>query len=95
MNDQKNRKSTQLEVLVSRIIADADTNKDHEFYSVSGGYDYNITREGEDDSWYIQVNPSEHGFIYDGWWRDSEDESIENAIKEAIKWAMILIDFKG
>jgi len=90
MKNDKNI-TNRVEVLVSRIIEDADTFNENELSSNSLGYSYNISKEDGDD-WYILVCPYEQSYLYEGWWRGSKLEPIENAIKEAIRGAMILED---
>ena len=84
------RRGSAVKRLVSRILKKAETKTLHELYSVCDGYVYNIEREYAADVWYIQVWPEEESFSYDGYWRDSEGEPLENAIREAIEGAMVL-----
>lgn len=79
--------------LASRIMACAEISESGlSLYSEVDGYIYDIQRDCEDDDWYIRVNPAEHGFDYDGWWSDSEEKTLEEAVREAIYGAGILDD---
>lgn len=78
--------------LVSRVIDDAYAHTENQLFSQVDGYDYEIERETGNDSWYIMVRPIDEGYLYDGWWKNSENESIEAAVVEAIKGAGILSD---
>jgi hypothetical protein len=76
--------------LVSRILESATIKKQHSLFSECDGYEFNLDRDDEHDNWYIRVNPVEQGFLYDGWWRDSDGEPIEAALREAIHGAGVL-----
>lgn len=47
-----------------------------------------ITRDKSDEDWYITVS-SDEGYAYDGWWQDSAEATINQAIQEAIEGAML------
>ena len=79
-----------VERLVSRIMANRNIQFDNSLYSECDGFEYLIERESDSDDWYIMVNPVEHGYIYDGWWKDSANASLRDAVKEAVRGAMIL-----
>lgn len=76
--------------LVSRIMENRNMEFENSLYSECDGYEYQIERDEDNGDWYIQVNPVEHGFLYDGWWSDSADASLRDAVQEAIRGAMIL-----
>lgn len=40
--------------------------------------------------WYIRVNHPDGGYLYDGYWRDSDDKSPEEAVAEAFRGAELL-----
>lgn len=82
--------STSNSELVMRIIEAAHVNLEHQLFSEYEGYEIELEREDEDDQWYIQVRPIEQGHLYDGWWRGSEGESKEAAVREALRGAQIL-----
>jgi hypothetical protein len=80
------------ETLAERIIETAIELTENELYSKYGEYYYHIQRDSADEDWYIQVWPHEYEYVYDGWWKDSKDRSIKDAVKEAIEGGMILDD---
>ncbi|AYF87449.1 hypothetical protein D6Z43_09910 [Pseudomonas sp. DY-1] len=43
-----------------------------------------ISRESEDEDWYIVVTAPCGMRDYDGWWTDSADKTIEQALAEAV-----------
>lgn len=50
------------------------------------GYYYQIERD-EDMRWYIIVKHPNGGALYDGWWHDSEEKSLAEAVQEAVRGA--------
>jgi hypothetical protein len=48
------------------------------------------TRDKPGRNWYIRVTAPDGCYIYDGWWRDSEDKSSADAIEEAKRGAGLL-----
>jgi len=68
----------------------ADTDGGYNFTAVYKDYDFDISRKDSEDSWYIQVNPFEGCYLYDGLWSGSSDKTIEEAVEEALKGAQIL-----
>jgi hypothetical protein len=74
---------------------DASNDMDSDGFSGElGGYEIELSREDESDSWYIQVRVSEGGHLYDGWWRGSELQPLETAMEEAIKGSGLLSNFQ-
>lgn len=55
-----------------------------------GGYSFKFDKAGDNESWYIQVNPEGQGFLYDGWWCDSEDKTLREAVAEAVDGAQLV-----
>jgi len=56
-------------------------------------YEIHVQREVPDDragDWYITVRVYEAGLIYDGWWRDSADKTLAEAVEEAFRGACLL-----
>jgi len=55
------------------------------------GYEFNLDQDLEqyDGAWHIQVSPVGESYLYDGFWRDSEDRKILAVIVEACRGAMI------
>lgn len=50
-----------------------------------------VRRDDErDGNWYIVVKAPNGGFLYDGWWRDSDDRTVEQAVAEAFDGACLL-----
>lgn len=50
------------------------------------GYYYQIERD-DDLRWYIIVKHPDGGALYDGWWNDSEEKSLAEAVQEAVRGA--------
>jgi hypothetical protein len=40
--------------------------------------------------WYIRVNHPDGGYLYDGYWRNNDDKSPEEAVAEAFRGAELL-----
>lgn len=53
------------------------------------GYYYQIERE-DDQRWYIIVKHPDGGSLYDGWWNDSEEKSLAEAVQEAVRGACLV-----
>ncbi|EGR0763346.1 hypothetical protein ETS23_06395 [Vibrio parahaemolyticus] len=80
-----------LDELVNKVI-DSNESKfadDDQLIATVDGYEFEIYRDDNED-WYIQVNPEGEGKLYDGWWSDSCDKTLEEAVREAIVGACIL-----
>ena len=74
--------------LVKKIIGSSDSICDGLLNVSFSGYEFCVERDPEhDNDWYIQVNPEGEGFLYDGWWPDSRNKSLEEALLEAIDGA--------
>ncbi|WP_438396448.1 hypothetical protein [Caballeronia sp. DA-9] len=61
--------------------------------SVSGfwrGYYVSVERAGPDTLWYIRVNHPDGGYLYDGFWADSEARDGSDAVAEAFAGAELL-----
>lgn len=55
------------------------------------GHKIDISRDAENDDWYIIVECIKTGtYGYDGWWRNSEFENIDAAIEEALKGSKLI-----
>lgn len=60
---------------------------DQYFYGEYKGYLIDIDRdEDHGGDFYIMVF-NDGGYLYDGWWDDSKDATIDDAIKEALQGA--------
>ena len=53
------------------------------FEGLHRGHYFDLSRESESDRWYIRVSAPDGCRTYDGWWRDSEGKSVDEAITEA------------
>lgn len=53
------------------------------------GYSIEIDRDSDDDNWYIEVSAPSGTHDYDGYWRDSCANSLDEAICEAFVGAML------
>ena len=52
-------------------------------------HDIGIERDTTNQLFYIIVTHPSGVYDYDGWWEDSEEMTIEEAVVEAIRGAMI------
>lgn len=79
-----------LEELKRKFLDACNDIDDNSLYVEHLGYVIELSREDSDDDWYIQVREYEGGHLYDGWWRDSEDKPIQDALGQAITGACLL-----
>lgn len=80
-----------MEDLVQKVIDNNVSVYDDHVSSVANGYEFELWKDADcDNDWYIQVNPEGESFLYDGWWNDSSDKSVEEVVIEAIRGAGIL-----
>jgi hypothetical protein len=69
-----------------------------ELFAHWGAHEISVQRELVDTNphmigwWYITVRCPDGGLAYDGWWRDSDDKSLADAVAEAFKGARLLVD---
>jgi hypothetical protein len=63
----------------------------HDFCGTYKGYSINIDRDHSSQNWYIIVKAPDGGYVYDGWWRESEGKPLREAIHEALRGSMLLI----
>lgn len=54
-------------------------------YGTINEHTIDIRRESEDQDWYIEVTAPNGMRDYDGWWSDSADKPIEEALAEAVR----------
>ncbi len=54
-------------------------------YGTINDHIINLSRESENEDWYIIVTAPCGMHDYDGWWQDSADKSIEDALAEAVR----------
>lgn len=67
------------------VLTDTPT----EFFGRCREHEIHVWKE-DDEPWYIQVTAPDGGYVYDGWWRHSEDASREAAIREALVGAQLI-----
>jgi hypothetical protein len=48
-----------------------------------------VDRERRAENWYITVILESGSYLYDGWWADSADRSMDEAIEEAKQGAWL------
>ncbi|UEP42732.1 hypothetical protein [Burkholderia sp. B21-005] len=80
---------------MERLIQEG-VNVEHDGVEVSGYWRGNhiwVRRSTDlrDGAWYIQVRHSDGGYLYDGWWENS-DASPADAVAEAFGGACLLED---
>lgn len=59
-----------------------------EYHHVHEGYEIWMEKFPR-KPWYIQVRHPDGGYVYDGWWRDSEDAAHHEAMEEALKGSLL------
>jgi len=59
------------------------------FHGRYKGYLLNLFVDEANGCWYIIVTALDGCYAYDGWWRDSEYKTVDEAILEAIRGAGI------
>ena len=75
--------------LAKEVIKAAEEKSKTFLRSFYNGYEYYIERDEENNNWYIMIRPGEKSWLYDGWWNDSQDKTLEEAVAEGIKGAGI------
>lgn len=70
--------------MVEAVINAAFVHTENQLFSEWNGFDFEIERDGDDEDWYIRVSPTDDSFLYDGWWCDSADKSLREAVAEAL-----------
>lgn len=81
----------ELENLVIRVIECCETKGDYALWGECDGYEFELEKDVDcENNWYIQVRPIEQSLLYDGWWKNSSDMSLRDAVREAINGAGIL-----
>lgn len=78
-------------ITVKEVIENNIAAYDDQLLSNVGGYVFSLIKDDGDAcwDWYIKVNPEGEGFLYDGWWHESSDKTLEEAISEALRGAEI------
>ncbi len=73
--------SEEVEELV-KALEEVATN---EWWAEHEGYEFNFTGyDGEQEEWYIQINPNGRGYVYDGWWTNSKGKTLEEVAEHAL-----------
>lgn len=57
------------------------------FFGVYRNHTFDLRQEGPRNWWYIRVTAPCGSYDYDGWWKDSEDKTVDDAILEAMAGA--------
>lgn len=68
--------------------------KKDSFEGIYKGHHIHCYVDTENGCWYIIVTDKTGMTAYDGWWRDSEDKSVDHAIEEALRGSMLLKESK-
>lgn len=71
-------------ITVKEVIENNIAAYDDQLLSNVDGHIFSLAKDEECECWYIQVNPEGESFLYDGWWDESENKSIEEVVAEAI-----------
>lgn len=53
------------------------------------GHDISISKDHREDDFYIVVTSPDGTHAYDGWWNDSKDATIDEAVEEALDGAQL------
>jgi hypothetical protein len=63
--------------------------EENRFDGMYKGHEIRIQRDDDRQDWYIAVRDQGGYYVYDGYWRDSSDKSLDDAIIEACQGAML------
>lgn len=75
-------------MIESKLVTREKTNS--RFEGSYDGHDIELWRDKDHDGdFYIIVTAPSGVYEYDGWWDDSLDATVDDAIKEAIQGAML------
>lgn len=89
MNDETKNTPTSdavgspLDRLVRRPRVRAQVRYPHGFQGRYKQHDIDLMRSDWNACWYIRVRAPDGCYAYDGYWRDSEGKSLDDAITEA------------
>ena len=61
----------------------------HEFQGRYKQHDLDLMRDGWHCNWYLRVRAPSGLYAYDGYWRDSQGKSLDDAIAEACTGACL------
>lgn len=74
---------------VKDVIENNQAAYDEQLISYVGGYEFALIKDEDFGCWYIQVRLDGEGYLYDGYWDESENKTLEDAVKEAFHGAEI------
>ncbi len=74
---------------VRRPRAQTLVRETHEFQGRYKQHDLDLMRDGWRSNWYIRVRAPSGLYAYDGYWRDSQGKSLDEAIAEACTGACL------
>ncbi len=74
---------------VRRPRAQTLVRETHEFQGRYKQHDLDLMRDGWNSNWYIRVRAPSGLYAYDGYWRDSQGKSLDDAITEACTGACL------
>jgi hypothetical protein len=80
---------SRLDRRVRRPRVQAQVRETHEFQGRYKQHDLDLMRDGWDSNWYIRVRAPNGLCAYDGYWRDSQGKSLDEAIAEACTGACL------
>ncbi len=84
-----NQEEERIDLIVQALFAAVEQHEKNLFYSQHHGYIVEVERKSTAEDWYIQVRPCDGGFLYDGWWNDSHQKSLRQAVFEAVRGACL------
>ena len=74
---------------VKEVIESNQAAYDDQLISYIGGYEFALIKDEDNGCWHIQVRLDGEGYLYDGYWDESENKTLEEAVKEAFHGAEI------
>jgi hypothetical protein len=91
--DEANQSGPPVIVRVDRPVrrprVQAQVRETHEFQGRYKQHDIDLMRDGWCSNWYIRVRAPSGLYAYDGYWRDSQGKSLDDAIAEACTGACL------
>lgn len=90
MNSKTPENAAAVEPMVSDLPVRCDERWENGFYGQFKGHGIYIERDHPSVNWYIIVKAPDGCNAYDGWWLDSEGKPVDDAVKEALRGAMLL-----
>jgi hypothetical protein len=93
MNDPKRGDGAAVGIPVDRRVrrprVQAQVRETHEFQGRYKQHDLDLMRDGWHSNWYIRVCAPSGLYAYDGYWRESQGKSLDDAITEACTGACL------